>query len=102
MIFVAMEPWQLQHFINMGFLSNTVVMATSMRSLLKITVNLIDKICHYASRVNDDKTIQCTKSMCNFMGKQQKYSIFQIKITEMNRTSNALTTFYRILTYLTF
>ena len=49
----ALFLWQLQHFINMGCLSNMVAMATLTRFLLKITANLIDKICYYASRMNE-------------------------------------------------
>ena len=44
--------WQLQHFMTMGCLSNTVTMATFTRILLKITTNYIDKICFYASHMN--------------------------------------------------
>ena len=39
----ALFLWQLQHFMNMGCLSNTVVMAIFKRFLLKITANVIDK-----------------------------------------------------------
>ena len=35
---------QLQHFMNIGFLSNIAAMATVMRFYLKITANLTDKI----------------------------------------------------------
>ena len=55
MNFVVMEPcfYGNQHFMNMGCLSYTVAMATFTRFLLKITANLIDKICYYASRMNE-------------------------------------------------
>ena len=43
---------QLQHFMNMECLINTVAMATFTRCLLTITATLIDKICYYASRMN--------------------------------------------------
>ena len=36
--------WQLQHFVNMGCLSNMVAMATFTRFLLKKITNLIDNI----------------------------------------------------------
>ena len=49
----ALFLWQLQHVMNMGCLSNTVDMATFIRLLLRITTNLIDKICYYASRMNE-------------------------------------------------
>ena len=44
--------WQLQHFMNMMCLSNTVAMATFVRFLLKIIGDLIDKICYSASRMD--------------------------------------------------
>ena len=58
----ALFLWQLQHFMNMGCLSNTVAMATFTRFLFRITANLLDKICYYASRMkehslNDSKKI---------------------------------------------
>ena len=43
--FGALFLWQHQQFMNMGCLSNTVVMATITRYLLEITAHLIDKIC---------------------------------------------------------
>ena len=49
----ALLLWQLQHFMNMGCLSNKVAMATFTRFSLKITANLINKICYYASRINE-------------------------------------------------
>ena len=45
----ALFLWQLQHFVNMGCHSNTVAMAVVLQFLLRITANLIDKICYYAS-----------------------------------------------------
>ena len=45
--------WQLQHFMNMGCLRNTFVMATFTRFLRKITAKLIDQICFYASCINE-------------------------------------------------
>ena len=52
--------WQLQYFMNIGYLSNTVAMVTFTRFLLKIPAHLIDKICYYASHMaepflNDSK-----------------------------------------------
>ena len=49
----ALYLWQLKHLMNMGCLSTVVAMATFMRFLLKITANLIGKICYYASRMNE-------------------------------------------------
>ena len=49
----ALLLWQLQYFITVGCLSNTVAMATFTRLLLKITANIIDKICYCASRMNE-------------------------------------------------
>ena len=49
----ALFLWQFQHFMNIGCLSNAVAKATVMRFLLKITTHLIDKICYYASRMNE-------------------------------------------------
>ena len=49
----ALFLWLLQHFINMVCLSNTVAMATFARFLFDIIVNLIDKICFYASRMDE-------------------------------------------------
>ena len=57
----ALFLWQLQHFMNMGCLSNTVAMATFTRVLLKITATLIDKICYYASRMNEPSLNDSTK-----------------------------------------
>ena len=48
----ALFLWQLQHFMNMMYLSYTVAMATFTRFLLKIIANLIDEICFYASRMD--------------------------------------------------
>ena len=48
----ALFLWQLQHFMNMECLSNTVAMATFMSFLLKISANLIDKLCYYVSHMN--------------------------------------------------
>ena len=45
--------WQLQHLTNMVCLSNTIAVATIARFLLKITANLIDKMCYYASHTNE-------------------------------------------------
>ena len=39
--------------MNMGCVSNTVAMATFTRCLLKITTNLIDKLCCYASCMHE-------------------------------------------------
>ena len=39
--------------MNMGCLSIMVAMPTFTRFLLKITANLIDKICYYASCINE-------------------------------------------------
>ena len=47
----ALLLWQLKHFMNMGSLSNTITMAAFTGFLLKITANLIDKICDYSSRM---------------------------------------------------
>ena len=44
---------QLQYFMNMVCLSNTVTMATFTRFLLKIIANLIDKICYYVSVMDE-------------------------------------------------
>ena len=49
----ALFLWQLQHFMNMVCLSNTVDMATFMRFLLKIIAKLIDKVCYCASRMDE-------------------------------------------------
>ena len=49
----ALFLWRLQHFMNMVCLSNTVAMATLTRFLLKIIAKLIDKICYYASRMDE-------------------------------------------------
>ena len=49
----ALFLWQLQHLRNMECLSNTVAMVSFTRFLLKITTNLVDKICYYASRMNE-------------------------------------------------
>ena len=49
----ALFLWQLQHLMNTECLSYTVAMATFTRFLLKITANLIDKVCYYASRMNE-------------------------------------------------
>ena len=45
--------WQLQHFMDTGCLNNKVAKVTFTRFLLNITANLIDKICHYASHMNE-------------------------------------------------
>ena len=45
----ALFLWQLQHFMNMVCLSNTVAMTIY---LLNIIANLTDKICYYASRMD--------------------------------------------------
>ena len=60
----ALFLWQLQHFMNMGCLSNTVAMATFMRFLLKIIANFIDKICYYASRINEPSLND--RKICDF------------------------------------
>ena len=60
----ALFLWQLQHFMNMGCLSNTVTMATFTRFLLKITANLIDKICYYASCINELSLNDSKKLWC--------------------------------------
>ena len=39
--------------MNIGCLSNMVAMVTVTRFLFKITANLIDKICYYASHMNE-------------------------------------------------
>ena len=49
----ALFLWQVQHFMNIGSHSNTGAMATIARFLLKITANLIDKICYYALHINE-------------------------------------------------
>ena len=49
----ALFLWKLQHFMNMVCISNTVGMATFARFLLNIIANLIDKICYYASRMDE-------------------------------------------------
>ena len=52
----ALFLWQLQRFMDMGCLSNIVAMATVTRLFFfqkKITANLIDKICYYASHMNE-------------------------------------------------
>ena len=68
MNFVAMEPRfygnSSMHFINMGCLNNMVVTATFKRFLLKIIAYLINKICNYAScmnepSLNDSKNCDC-------------------------------------------
>ena len=51
--------------MNMGWLSNTVSMATFTRFLLKITEQLIDKICYYASRM-DEPSLNDSKNMWFF------------------------------------
>ena len=51
-----MEPFFYDNssfFMNMGCRSNTVAMGIFTRSFLKITANLIDRICHYASHMNE-------------------------------------------------
>ena len=49
----ALFIWQLQHFMNMGCFSDMVAMATVERFLFKITANLLDKICYYASHMTE-------------------------------------------------
>ena len=50
--------------MNMGCLSNIVAMAIVTQFLLKITVSLIDKICYYASHMNEP-SLNDSKS-CDF------------------------------------
>ena len=58
-------PWSLVSIATPAFyewgggLSNTVAMATFTRFLLKVTANLIDTICYYASRMNGPSFLKC-------------------------------------------
>ena len=67
----ALFLWQLQHFMNMGCLSNRVAMTTFRRFLLKITTNFIDKICYNALCTNEhslnDSKILCQVKSNNFI-----------------------------------
>ena len=49
----ALFLWQLQHFMSIGCLRNTIAMVTFTRFFCKIIAYLIEKICYYASRMND-------------------------------------------------
>ena len=69
--------WQLQYFMNRGCLSNTVVMAKFTRILLKITANLIDKICYNASRMNEPSLTDSTKLWFLTLFKCVLLNIFQ-------------------------
>ena len=65
----ALLAWQLQYFMNIGYLSNTVAMVTFTRFLLKITAliviaNWLDKIYYNALHMNEP-SLNDSKS-CDF------------------------------------